>query len=488
MKRAGIALTLAVALVATGVSAAGAGGGGGGIATGFVTGREHEVRLRPVLTDVPSEAAKIKGAAKATGEGATASCDPLQVTDLRRKVPTTPRDGDDPTACVVLETPNDKRAERLMLGVAPLTGSELGRVSSRRARGGNRLLSLQLTERGETLWAFFGAENGDADLAFTLDGEVVGLVELSSGSSTFLLGGRRGFPKNAADQIARLVEQAQREEVIELGRAASLSKAGRELYAANHPVIRERSDFADDCPLPEADGTFVLGCYDGLLRAISIRRIDRLDIEGVMPVTVAHEVLHAAYDGLSRRERERVDTMLEELLAESPQPQIEESLALYTEKERANEVHSLAGTEIRTLPPALERHYKRYFDDRDALVTVFEGYQRVFDELETRFQTLEFELGLLEGQLNTLESQANAAGAEADRLTGEIDALRAQGRIDESNNLVGPQNAAVDRANSLNGQYNAVVNDYNAKIDELNEIAMSLGDLYSDVGAFEPIR
>ena len=486
MRRALVALTLAVTLFAafvTGVTAALA--GGGGIVTGTVTGREHEVRLRPVLGDVPPERAKLKRAAKATGNAAIASCDPLQVSELGRKVPTTPRDDDDPSACVVMDTPNDRRSDRLMLGAAPLTGSEFGRVSTRRARRGNRQLMVRLTERGEALWAFFEAQGSDPGFAFTLNGEVIGLVELRS--TTFVLGGRRGFPKDEADRIAGLVEEAQREEVIELGREASLSRLGRELYAGNRPVIRERADFADDCPLPEADDTFVLGCYDGFLGAISVLRIDRLDIEGVMPVTAAHEMLHAAYDELGRKERERVDTMLENFLAETPQPQIEESLALYTEKERANEVHSLAGTEIGVLPPALERYYARYFDDRTAVVTLFEGYQRVFDDLETRFQLLEFELGLLEGQLESLESQADAAAAEADQLASQIDELRAQGRIDESNNLVGPQNAAVDRANSLSSQYNAVVNEYNAKIDELNEISMSLGDLYSDVGAFEPV-
>ncbi|MEX2268872.1 MAG: hypothetical protein WEA75_09320 [Acidimicrobiia bacterium] len=490
MKRGGVALTLVVCVVAAGATAVAA-GESEDVAAGFVTGREHEVRVRPVLDEVASEAAKLRRAARTSGEAAVASCDPLQASALRRKVPTTPRDGDDPAVCVVLATSNEQ--ERLMLGPAQLTGSEFGRITLRRARRGRRLVVARLTARGGSLWAFLGAQNGDARLAFTLDGEVLDLVvldgndESSTRGLSFTLGEKEGFSKSEAERLRGLLEEAEQEDVIELGREASLSREGRELFADTAPVIREKADFVEDCPLPEADDTFVLGCYDQFTNEISILRVDRLDIRGVMPVTAAHEMLHAAYERLGRQEREKVNAMIEEFVAENPQPRLEESLTLYTEQERANELHSLVGTEVSVLSRALERHYAQYFDDRAALIALFAGYQSVFDNLETRFEQLEAELDALDAQLGNLEAQANAAGKEADSLANQIDELRAQGRFDEANNLVGPQNTAVDRANSLGAQYNAVVNEYNAKVAEANAIADSLGDLYGDLSPVESV-
>jgi len=457
------------------------------IAPGFVTGREHEVRIRPVLADVPAEAKKIRRAARTTGEAAVASCDPAQVTELGKQVPTTPRDGDDPAACVVLPVRDGKRA---LLGPAPLTGSEIGRVVPSGARKSNLALELDLATRGHTLWTFFSAEPPEGDLAFTLDGEVIDLVALTTednGQGTsFTLGGRKGYPADEANELERLAELAKQEEVIELARESSMSRRARELYAANNPAIEEKGAFASDCPLPEADEAFVLGCYDSFTHAIAVLRIDRVDIIGGMPVTAAHEMLHAANDGLTPRKREQVDTMVDEFVFTTPQPQLADSLSLYSESERSDELHSILGTEIRTLSPDLERYYARYFDDRSVVVTLSEGFARVFDDLENRYDQLDTELNALEGQIESVESQAVAAGNEADRLSAEIDSLLAQGRIDESNALVGPQNAAVDRANSLVGQYNALVSQYNAKVSELNAIAESLGELYRNV-TVEPI-
>jgi len=485
MTRAVTALLIVAAVLSVPTAAT----AGSIVAPGFVEGREHEVRIRAVLTEVLPEAKKIRQSARSTGDAAIASCDPAQVTALGRQVATTTRDGDDPAACVVLATADDTKGERLMLGPAPLTGSEIGGIVPAGARKRNLSLDLELTARGNTLWTFFGASQTAPELAATLDGEVLGLVTVTSeddGSTSFNLGGKTGFPEEENAQLEHLFEQAAQEEIIELARETSMSRRGLELFATNAPAIEEKNDFAADCPLPEGDAAFVLGCYFSVTHDIAILRIDRLDIIGAMPVTAAHEMLHAAYDGLTPSKRAQIDTMVDEFIFTTPQPRLEKSLVLYSESDRADELHSLLGTEVRVLSPELERYYARYFDDRSVVVTLNEGYQRVFDDLENRFAQLEAELNSLEAQLNSVSAQADAAGNEANRLAAEIDSLRAQGRFDESNALVGPQNAAVARANSLTSQYNSLVGQFNAKVDEINAIAASLGELYSNVTA-EPI-
>jgi hypothetical protein len=484
MKRAGVAVVVLLALVLGSVASAGS--GDDEIATGFLEGREHEVRVRSVLGDVPKEAGKINRNARTVGEQAIATCDPVQVSALGRKVPTTDRDGDGPSDCVVVDTPNDKKSERLLLGPARLTGSEFELIALNSARRGRRTVAAQLSDHGESVWSFHAPQVGDAELAVTLDGEVVGLSPVAENGSSLFSGLSivvGSFTKEDAEELRGLLQQAEQEEIIELAREASLSRSALTLFASNDPQIRDKANFADDCPLPESDDTFVLGCYDSFSQEIAILRVERPDLAGVMPVTAAHEMLHAAYEGLDRKARNKIDRMIEDFLTEIPQPDIETELAVYSERERANEVHSLIGTEVRDLTPRLEKYYGKFFEDRPALVTLFESYEVVFKFLEDRFVVLTFELAALDEQLRSIEGQANAASNEADSLANQIDQLRAQGRIDESNNLVGPQNAAVNRANALVGQYNGLVDRYNAKVAELNAAGEGLNDLYSE---FDP--
>jgi hypothetical protein len=252
------------------------------------------------------------------------------VEPLRGRIPTSKRVEDERGACVVVAESTEKRSERLLLGPASFTGSELGRLSLRKVRRGRRRVVVRLSTRGQAKFAFIGPGLTDEDIAVTLDGQLVDLVPIVAGSpdgsdpASIVLGGRRGFEQPEAEELRGLLEDAEQEEVIELARIASLSRRARELFASTDPVIREKADFADECPLPEADETFVLGCYDEFTNTIAVLRVERLDLLGVMPVTAAHELLHAVYERLERTQRTKVDRMIEAFLAETPNPRIEE--------------------------------------------------------------------------------------------------------------------------------------------------------------------
>ena len=146
----------------------------------------------------------------------------------------------------------------------------------------------------------------------------------------------------------------------------------------------------------------MLGCYYSGVNDLFILRVDRADLTGIMPVTAAHEMLHAAYEQLSAPRKAEIDTMIAEFLATTPTPRIQETLAEYDADDPSvheSEAHSLVGTEVRVLPPELERYYSRYFDDRSAVVTMFEGYQQVFDNLEAEQDRLLAEIAALDGRL-----------------------------------------------------------------------------------------
>src|SRR5688572_27672169 len=301
MRRRAAAL-LVVALALSGAPAAAA----DDIPAGYLDGREHEVRIRRVLAELPPQKAKLKRSERARGRAAVATCDPAQVEPLRGRTPTSKRADDERGTCVIVAKSARKRSERLLLGPATFTGSELGPLRLRSATRGRRRVMVQLSTRGEGKWVFLRPELGDEEFAVTLDARLVDLAPIDDASpsgsdhSSLLLGGKRGFERPRAEELRGLFEEAESEEVIELARVASLNRRGRKLFAGTDPVIREKADFGDDCPLPEADDTFVLGCYDDFTNKIAVIRVERLDLFGVMPVTAAHELLHAAYAGLDR--------------------------------------------------------------------------------------------------------------------------------------------------------------------------------------------
>lgn len=467
--------TAALTFVLVAVAVA-SGGPAVAVPDGFVHGREHEVRVRPVLVELQGQKGRLKKAARLAAEATVLECDPAAVQALDR-VPTTTRADDDPTACVVVTRTDRKRSVRLLLGPAYLAGGDLGRARIR-DNGSVRVVRVPLSERGRARWGFVAATVEATPVALTLDVQTIGvqpIVTNADGTAAVILN------VDDVDGIVDRLTQARSEEVIELGRMASMSAKGRAIFADTQPRIDERTSFGGDCPIDEAASSVVLGCYSG--GRIFLLRVDRADLAGVLTVTAAHEMLHAAYAHLDAEQKKRINGLIDDYLT-APDPRVTDALAEYQQIEGADladEAHSMIGTLVRDLPPPLERYYAQYFGGRGAVVDAFEAYRHVFDDLQAAYDSLAAEVDALSAELASLDSQVRGASAEADRLLREIDSLRSQGRVDESNALVGPQNAAASSANGLVGRYNSLVATYNAKVDELNNAAISVNAAYESL-------
>src|SRR5690606_32509048 len=94
-------------------------------------------------------------------------------------------------------------------------------------------------------------------------------------------------------------------------------------------------------------------------------------LDGIKEVTAAHELLHAAWDRLSKSEQTRLGALLEEAYTKIGTDELEERMAYYERTqpgERANELHSIIGTEMADVGEELETYYKKYFIDRQQIV------------------------------------------------------------------------------------------------------------------------
>ncbi len=196
-----------------------------------LVGKTAELRFRPVVAPLPSEAAQAKAATTTTttAPGATptttppqpsnadaakavASCDDATVSTLT-KVPTTSRAGDQRNVCVVLPNkPGGKAAPRYYLGKAALTGK--GTVSSAKASfqsGQGWTVQMNLTSSGSSKWDALAQQQFHKQVAIVLDGQVQSAPEIQPDQQAFSsFGGTAeisgNFTQDQADNLAKLIK------------------------------------------------------------------------------------------------------------------------------------------------------------------------------------------------------------------------------------------------------------------------------------------
>lgn len=156
---------------------------------------------------------------------------------------------------------------------------------------------------------------------------------------------------------------------------AGLTDEGRFLFYASRPEVQPEDEFDRTCAAG-GEGFGVLGCYVPSERRIYLYDVtdDRLD--GLEEVVATHELLHAVWDRMTQQERDALGPLLEAEAAElADDDSFAATMEFYAQSEpgeRLNELHSMLGTEVAELSPALEAHYGRYIGDRPAVIAMHE--------------------------------------------------------------------------------------------------------------------
>lgn len=231
------------------------------------------------------------------------------------------------------------------------------------------------------------------------------------------------------------------ERIVALATESTMTPRARQIFYRSDPQINaNRSDLARNCRIYD-EKTIELGCY------LSTQKIYLLDIQQPeltpeMPVTAAHEMLHAAYDRLGSSERQQLSRRLNEVYAGISDQAFRKRVAEYGDlsaDELSSELHSILGTEYESLPGDLEDYYLRYFSNRQQVVGFSQQFNAAFDGLRT-------EISNLDAQIKTKRSQMNA--------------YLSRGQVGSYNSLVPSINQDIER--------------YNAKVDQYNLYASSL--------------
>jgi chromosome segregation ATPase len=276
-------------------------------------------------------------------------------------------------------------------------------------------------------------------------------------------------------------------EIVQLADRAQLNDQGKRIFYLSDPKLDNKSEFNSHCPVTEE--SLVLGCYTG---QIFVLRVDREELQEVMEVTAAHEMLHAAYHRLGSQERKELNQELDRYFAQLKNEKLSNLIAQYEKNDptsRHDELHAILGTQVMKLSPALEAHYSKYFADREKLVQLYLGYEAVFEDIKNAIDKLNKDIDLLKSQLHSLDSQLETKRAQIDAINSQLDTHRTNNNISEYNSLIPEQNRLVREYNSIVATYRDLVAIHNTKVQKINELALEQNELVDSLDSkkFNPL-
>lgn len=262
--------------------------------------------------------------------------------------------------------------------------------------------------------------------------------------------------------------------IVQLATDTTMTSDGRTLLYINHPQLDNKATFSKVCPTG-GEKTIVLGCYHPVQRGIYLYRVTDPQLNGVEQVTAAHEMLHAAYDRLSPRERSYVDGLLENYYRHDLRnPTVAAEIAAYKQSEPhavVNEMHSVFGTEIANLPAPLEQYYKQYFTDRQKITQYASDYRSAFTYRETSIKQYDAQLSKLYPKITEDKAKLDTQLAAITAAKAQLDAEQSSDNTNAYNADVPTYNAAVDSYDSLIISTRQIVLRYNDIVDKRNAIA-----------------
>ena len=267
--------------------------------------------------------------------------------------------------------------------------------------------------------------------------------------------------------------------VASLASQDTMTAQARHIFYVNHPQLEtDANQFRSDCS--ESEKTIVLGCYHSNQDGIFVYNVQDPRLAGVQQVTAAHEMLHAAYDRLSSKDKNYVDGLLQSYYNSQHDQRITDTINAYRQSEPndvVNEMHSVFGTEIANLPAPLEQYYTRYFSDRAAVVAFANNYEVEFTSRSDQIKADDAQLAQMKAQIDQQEQSLSQQLSSINSERAQLDSQRAGGQIDQYNAGVAAFNADVGRYNAGVASLKSDIATYNALVIERNSIANELTSL-----------
>lgn len=262
---------------------------------------------------------------------------------------------------------------------------------------------------------------------------------------------------------------------------------GRKIFYVNHPEINDKTAFGNNCDDGAREQTIVLGCYHGNQRGIFVLNVTDPRLTGVKRVTAAHEMLHAAYDRLNNSERNRINGLLQDYYKKDlKNERLLSTIDAYKKSEPndvVNEMHSIFGTEVASLPAPLEKYYTQYFKNRATVVSLSAQYQAEFTSRKNAVTDADRQLDALKQQIDAGKANLDTAQSEIDQRQKTLNTLRSSNNISAYNAGVGPYNQLINDYNAQVQRVRGLIAQFNQLVETRNAIAIEEGQLVKSLSA-----
>lgn len=289
------------------------------------------------------------------------------------------------------------------------------------------------------------------------------------------------------DDWLRLRNYTPPQAIAALATDTTMNDASRRLFYVWHPELADKATFNTHCR--DNEQTIVLGCF---IPGNGIYLLDVTDdrLTGVEQVTAAHELLHAAYERLSSKERARIDALVLQTYESLNNERIKSTVELYRSQDPGivpNELHSIIGTEVRDLPAELEEYYGRYFIDRSKVVGFSERYEQAFIDRRNQIRAYDEQLAVLKTQLEALQSSLLATDSELKNQRDYMNGLKSSGQTTAYNEQVPIYNAKVRQYNRDINKLEDMISQYNDIVQKRNSIAAEEAELVEAIDSREVV-
>lgn len=267
--------------------------------------------------------------------------------------------------------------------------------------------------------------------------------------------------------------------IAALAEETAMTPYAKQLFYVNRPAVQDKHEFNKNCTDP-SEQVAVLGCFVGNRMGIYIYDVTDERLEGIKQVTAAHEMLHQAYQRLSKKERERVNKLLQDYYDNHASEKLRSKIFSYQHQDKKhllNEMHSIIGTEVPDLPAELEEYYSRYFTDRSRVVVLYQRYQSEFDNRIARIRELDERLTSLKAEIEADKEELERMEEDLRRRREQLDMYLARGDIARYNAAVPGFNADVIAYRNMVDAINRDVERFNSLLAERNELAVQEREL-----------
>lgn len=270
-------------------------------------------------------------------------------------------------------------------------------------------------------------------------------------------------------------------EIEQIAQADTMTDEGKHLFYVAHAQLSSQDTFNQYCS--KGEYSIVLGCY--ITRGnIYVYNVTDERLRGIHEVTAAHEMLHVAYERLSDKEREHVNSLIQQAYASLDDDRIKATVAQYQAADPGsvpNELHSILGSEVRNLPPELEHYYSRYFTNRLVVVGFSEQYESEFTSRQQQVNNYDKQLASLKITIEANQQELALQKTALETQRDQLNQLKASRQYDQYNAQVDSYNAAVNSYNSLVSetkqqitQYNSIVSARNALVVEVQQLVQAI--------------